>query len=85
MELIKIKEFDDTVEAYKKLPLSEKKKIVDEEFKKLSAVLYKLIDSEEILYNKEILETASEEDFVEYTYVYIKSIEELLAEYVSNK
>ena len=83
------KEFNEYVENYKKLPLQEKKNIVNEEVKKLMAFIEKaksdLNINDEILYNREILDLNSDnvndEDFVEAMFVYIYAIQESLGKY----
>jgi len=87
--MIEKEEFNKYVETYKKLPLQEKKEIVNAEVKKLLAFIEKakmdVNAKEEILFNREILdlnqEVVSDDDFVEAMFVYIHSIQESLSEY----
>lgn len=87
--MIEKENFNQYVEAYKKLPLQEKKKIVNEEVKKLLAFIEKAkMDvniKSEILFNREILDlngdSVSDDDFVEGMFVYVHSIQESLGEY----
>jgi hypothetical protein len=81
--------FNQYVESYKKLPLQEKKAIVNAEIKKLLAFIEKAkmdVNAKgEILFNREILdlnnEIVSDDDFVEAMFVYIHAIQESLGEY----
>lgn len=78
------------VETYKKLPLNEKKQIVEKEIKDTLALLIQLHSNlgqeSEIIFNKEVLDVkngvSSEEDFVEAMFVYILSMQEMLASYI---
>lgn len=84
--------FDNYVEKYKYLPLSEKKELVEKEIKELLVVLNSLNEKygkkAAILFNKEILdikkENATEDDFVEAMFVYSYSLKELIASLVEN-
>ena len=86
MKFVEDIEFNKLVETYKKLPLEEKKKIVQNEFKELIAVLKEIDNDDEILYNKEMLdvekEDQTEDDFVEATFVYLSSIKEVISKYL---
>lgn len=85
----KQEKFNAYVEAYKKLPLQQKKEIVNAEVKKLLGFIEKakmdMNVNEEILFNREILdlnkEYVSDEDFVEAMFVYVHAIQESLGEY----
>lgn len=87
--MIENENFNAYVESYKKLPLQEKKDIVNTEVKKLLAFIEKAkMDvnvKDEILFNREILdlnkENVSDDDFVEAMFVYIHAIQESLGEY----
>ena len=89
---MKQEKFNAYVEAYKKLPLDKKKKIVNDEVKKLLGFIEKaksdLGISDEILFNREILDLkrdyVSDEDFVEAMFVYVHSIQESLGTYFNN-
>ena len=78
------------VETYKKLSLIEKKQIIEKEIKDTLALLVKLHEDHgkesDILFNKEILDVkdgiSNEEDFVEAVFVYVLSIQEMLASYI---
>lgn len=84
------KEFDMYVESYKKLPLIEKKKIIEEELKEIISTFYGLINrynvNPKVLFNREILdlnkEAFTEDDFAEAVFVYIYAIKELIGNYV---
>lgn len=83
-------EFNDYVEKFKKLSLKRKKEVTIKEMKKvvgfISLLKEKFNIPEDILYNREILDTnskkISEEDFVEAAFVYTYMIREAFAEYV---
>jgi len=87
--MIENKEFNEYVESYKKLPLQEKKEIVNKEIKELLAFIEKAkIDlnlKSEILFNREILdlnkEIITDEDFVEAMFVYVNAIKESVGKY----
>lgn len=85
MEFVKDKVFDNYIESYKKLPLEEKKNLVIDEMKKIMILLEKINinENKKVLFNKEIFDInkkdSTEADFVEAVFVYINSIEELLA------
>ncbi len=90
MELNTDKDFDTYVESYKKLPLIEKKKIIEKEFKEIIGTFDGLINrynvSPKLLFNREILdlnkENFTEDDFAEAVFVYIYAIKELIGNYV---
>lgn len=81
--------FDAYIDAYKQLPLQEKKKMVNEEVKKLLAFIDKakkdLNIADDILFNREILDlnrdNVSDDDFVEAMFVYVHAIQESLGKY----
>lgn len=81
--------FDAYIDIYKQLPLQEKKKMANEEIKKLLAFIDKakrdLNISDNFLFNREILDlnsdNVSDEDFVEAMFVYIHAIQESLGKY----
>lgn len=85
-------EFNQYVEAYKLLPLKEKKTKVNEELKKTIAFLAKALNDinvdSTILYNREILDLNKEEisdtDFVEAMFVYTNTIQELIGKYFNS-
>lgn len=82
-------DFNVYIDAYKHLPLQEKKALVLEEIKKILAFMEKLkLDlniQDKILFNREILDlnndNISDDDFVEAIFVYIHSIQESTALY----
>lgn len=90
MELNTDKAFDAYVESYKKLPLIEKKKIIEKEFKEIIGTFYGLINrynvNPKVLFNREILdlnkEEFTEDDFAEAVFVYIYTVKELIGNYV---
>lgn len=90
MELNTDKDFDTYVESYKKLPLIEKKKIIEKELKEIIGTFDGLINrynvSPKLLFNREILdlnkENFTEDDFAEAVFVYIYAIKELIGNYV---
>ncbi len=90
MELNRDKDFDIYVESYKKLPLIEKKKIIEKEFKEIIGAFDELISrynvSPKLLFNREILDLNkddfTEDDFAEAVFVYIYAIKELIGNYV---
>ena len=81
------KEFNECIENYKKLNLKEKVQIAETEMKELMAALVEINIQKgytpKVLYNKEIRELDTFDDFVEATYVYINSLKELLGDYVN--
>ena len=87
--MIENENFNKYVESYKKLPLQEKKEIVNTEIKKLLAFVEKAkmdVNAKgEMLFNREILdlnkEVVSDDDFVEAMFVYVHAIQESLGEY----
>ena len=92
MNFKKNEDFDKYVNCFKNLSLREKQKITIEELKKIIA-LFEKINIEQnnqttILFNKEILylnnEYITEDDYAEAVFVYINSIQELIAEYIIN-
>lgn len=81
------KEFNECIENYKKLNLKEKVQIAETEMKELMVALVEINIQKgytpKVLYNKEIRELDTFDDFVEATYVYINSLKELLGDYVN--
>lgn len=81
--------FNEYVELFKKMPLDKKKRLVNEEIKRLWGFLIKLNEDmgvkEKTLYNREILDLnkkeISDDDFVEAMFVYVHSIEESLGSF----
>lgn len=89
MEIKQDKDFDNLMEAYKKLKLIDKQKIVENELKEILATFEKLFSEKQqqayMIYNREILDTSkehTEDDFSESIYVYINAIKECLANYI---
>lgn len=88
----KQQKFDEYVLNFKKLDIQEKKKIVNNETKKVLAFIEKakadLKIQDEILFNRELLDlnsnNVSDEDFVEAMFVYIYSIQESLGKYFNS-
>ena len=80
------------VEAYKKLNVSDKHHIVEDELKTLIAIFEeenkKKNPKSEMLFNKEILATKkdnyTEHDFAESVFVYINILKESIGEYLLN-
>ncbi|MBR4262522.1 MAG: hypothetical protein IKQ35_04080 [Bacilli bacterium] len=77
--------FDRYINAYKKLSLDKKREYLIEEYKRTLAYLEKLkkdLDIHEgMLLNREIIDFGqgcSDDDFVEASYVYLKSLQESL-------
>ena len=91
MKLIQDKDFNEYIESYKKLKLKDKQELIETELKKIIVLLNtknkELGLEESMLYNREILDTKKEsvnnDDFAESVFVYINSIEELLADYIN--
>lgn len=89
--MIEEQEFNEYVEKFKKMSLGKKKEVTIKEMKKLIAFVSLLKEKcgapKEILYNREILDTnsenVSEEDFVEAIFVYANIVKEAFSEYVS--
>ena len=88
MKFVENTSFNEYVETFKKLPLSNKKQIVQNDFKELIALLKEIDNNEYVLYNKEILdvekENQTEDDFVEAIFVYLSSVKEMLADYIND-
>lgn len=88
MEFVESTSFNEYVEAFKKLSLANKKKIVQNDFKELIALLKEIDNNDFVLYNKEILdveiENQTEDDFVEAIFVYLSSVKEMLADYIND-
>ena len=88
--MIEDRDFNEYIEAFKKLPLKKKQDLTIKEIIELFAFINKLQNdlnlNNNVLYNKEIEdlnnETATEDDFVEAVYVYIYSLKEYLADYI---
>lgn len=85
-------EFDKTVEAFKKMSLTEKQRVVIDELKEILAFMDMTMTLSglkcEVLYNKEILDIEhdyTEDDFAESVYVYINAIKDLMAKYVEKE
>ena len=55
MNFVENEVFNNYVEAFKKLSLEEKKKIVQNELKEMLAVLTEIDNGNEVLFNKEIM------------------------------
>ena len=87
MEFVEDSSFNEYVEAFKKLPLENKKKVVETDFKELIALLKEVDDNDYVVYNKEILDVErkeqTEDDFVEAVFVYLCSVKEMLANYIT--
>ena len=91
MQLIQDKDFNEYIESYKKLKLKDKQELIETELKKIIVLINtknkELGLEESMLYNREILDTKKEsvnnDDFAESVFVYINSIEELLADYIN--
>ena len=87
MNFVEYDNFDKYIESYKKLPLPEKKQLVEKQVEELLIVMDKLNEKvgnkSKVLFNREILdlkkEKSTESDFVEAMFVYFYSIKELLA------
>ena len=85
--------FNQYIDNFKKLRLNDKKKYTVEELKKIVAILMQYStnngSSSKMMMNREIVDVnngnETEEDFVEATYVYIKIIEELIADCLERK
>ena len=73
------------LEYFKGLPLETKKEIVIDELKMLTSLTNKMCNeieaNNEVLLNKEVLETETEEDFTEAVITYICSIKNSLADF----
>lgn len=90
MEFVNDLEFDEYIEQYKKLPLSDKKKYAEEQLHELISFLDTLNDKygkdSKLLFNREILdlkkENHTEDDFVEAIFVYCYMIKELISSWV---
>lgn len=87
MEFTYNNEFNEYVEKYKKLPLNEKKEIVESELQEVLKVMDALCKRHgkepKVLYNREIQDlknnNATQDDFVEAMFVYVHSVKELFA------
>lgn len=85
MKFVEDTNFDEYVEAFKKLPLEKKKEILITDFKELLIVINKLNNNnKDVLFNRELLEVnQTEDDFVEAIFVYLCSIKESLGNYIN--
>lgn len=76
---------DEYLEYFKKLPLEEKKEIIIDELKVLTSVTNKMCTeigaNNEVLLNKEILDTNTEDDFTEAIITYICSIKNSISDF----
>lgn len=78
------------IELYKKMSLKDKKEALEKEIKDILIFLMKLHEEKgwkaDLLLNKEVLDirdaNSTEDDFVEAMFVYILSIQEMLASYI---
>lgn len=92
MEFSNNVDFDNYVEAFKKLKLKDKKSVTIDEFKKTLMFLNKANErlnvKTSILANKELLDLNSgmetEDDYVEAIFVCINSVNELVADLAEN-
>lgn len=83
-------EYNKYIELYKKMSLKDKKEALEKEIKDTLVFLMKLHEENgwkaELLLNKEVLDirdaNSTEDDFVEAMFVYILSIQEMLASYI---
>lgn len=79
-------DFNKYIEGFKLLPLNEKQKIVEDQSKQLLGFIEKLKNDlnikDELIFNKEILNTSTSDDFAEAMLVYITMIQESFAKYV---
>lgn len=88
--MINQEEHNKYIELYKKMALVDKKNALEKEIKDILIFLMKLHEEHgwnaELLLNKEVLDikdtNATEDDFVEAMFVYILSIQEMLASYI---
>ena len=76
---------DEYLEYYKGLPLNKKKEIIIDELKLLASITNKMCNeigaNNELLLNKEILDTNSEDDFNEAVITYICSIKNSISDF----
>lgn len=76
---------DEYLEYYKGLPLNQKKEIIIDELKLLASITNKMCNeigaNNEVLLNKEVLDTNSEEDFDEAIITYICSIKNSISDF----
>jgi len=92
MNFVKNSNFDEYVDTFKKLPLKEKKEIVEKNIQEILAALDALTkkngSNPDVLLNRELIdlkkEESTEDDFVEAMFVYFYSIKELLASFVDS-
>ncbi len=91
MKFTEDSDFNELISKFKDLSIAEKKQLTITEMKNLIAVLYTLNlqnnSNSKVLFNRELIdcntENCSEEDFVEAMYVYLYSIKESLADFIS--
>lgn len=91
MKLESNENFDRLVESFKKLDNKTQRRICINEFKDIIITLDKLgklyKHDSTVLFNREILDTNNDvytdSDFFESTFVYIKTIEDLLGQYMN--
>lgn len=91
MQLIQDDNFNEYINSFKKLKLEDKNKQIEYELKKIVALLdnknRELGLDATLPYNREILDTQQElvdnDDYAESIFVYVNTIEELLANYIN--
>lgn len=85
-------DLDKYIETYKKLSISDKHQIIEDELKVLIAIFEeenkKKDSNSEMLFNMEIFDTKkdnyTEHDFAESVFVYINILKESIGEYLLN-
>ena len=85
MKLIQNEKFNDYIDSYKKLPLSEKQQLIISELQRVISCVCELNGEETMLYNREILDLKkdyTQDDFSESVFVYLHSLEECLGTYI---
>ena len=79
-------EFNKLVDSFQNLSEKDKKSIIENDLKELISIFSNLTQSNEILFNKKVLEvskiSAEENNFLEKTFIYMWSLKELLGKYI---
>ena len=79
-------EFNKLVDSFQNLSEKDKKSIIENDLKELISIFSNLTQSNEILFNKKVLEaskiSAEEDNFLEKTFIYMWSLKELLGKYI---
>ena len=92
MQFVEDEAFNDYVNAFKRLPLLEKNKVIETELKELLMILEQLNEKKNkknyVIINREIIDLNKDkfyaDDFSEAVFVYINTIKELIASLIGD-